>query len=113
VDQQRNLLRIMAWFPPRPTARYRLKQVLWGLARVDFDDPRPAIYAVNTAGYGLLLFRTATREEADVQLDTVGRELDGIGLAAFCERYRIPMTFVESLEPPDQFKGLRRFRPML
>jgi hypothetical protein len=103
----------MAWFPPRPTARYRLKQVLWAFVRVDLDDPKPAIYAVNPAGYGLLLFRTATYEEADVQLDLVGRELHGMGLAAFCERYRIPMTFVESLEPSDQFKGLRRFRPML
>jgi hypothetical protein len=87
--------------------------VLWALLRVNLDDPKPAIYAVNPAGYGLLLFRTATREEADVQLDMVGRELDGVGLAAFCDRYRIPMTFVESLEPPDQFKRLRRFRPML
>ena len=90
-----------------------MKQVLWALAHVDVDNPKPAIYAVNPAGYGLLLFRTATREEAEVQLDIVGRELDGIGLTTFCERYRIPMTFVESLEPPDQFKGLRRFRPML
>src|SRR5215831_5008377 len=107
------LLRIMGWFPPPVTARYRVRQVLWALVRVNLDEPKPAIYAVNPAGYGMLLFRAATREEADVNLDLVGRELEALGLESFCDRYRIPLTFVESLEPPDQLKGLRRFRPLL
>jgi hypothetical protein len=103
----------MGWFPPPVTSRYKVRQFLWALVRVNLDDPKPAIYAVNPAGYGLLLFRTDTTEEAEVKLDLVGRELDAIGLEPFCERYRIPMTFVESLEPPKQLKGLRRFRPMM
>ena len=74
----------MAWVPPPVTARHRLR-----------------------------LFQTDTTKGADVKLDLVGRELADLGLESFCERYRIPMTFVESLEPPDQFKGLRRFRRML
>lgn len=107
------LLRIMGWFPPPVTARYKLRQLLWAFVRVNLDEPKPAIYAVNPAGFGLLLFRAGTTEEADVKLDLVGRELDAIGLEAFCERYRIPLTFVESLEPPKQLKGLRQFRPLL
>jgi hypothetical protein len=107
------LLRIMGWFPPPVTARYRLRQILWAFVRVNLDEPKPAIYAVNPAGYGMLLFRTSTPEEADVKLDLVGRELQGLGLESFCERYRIPLAFVESLDPPNQGKGLRSFRPLL
>ncbi len=107
------LLRIMAWYPPPVTARFKLRQLLWAFIRVDLEEPQPAIYAVNPAGYGMRLFQTRTTDEADTKLDLVGRELHGLGLEAFCERYRIPLTFVESLEPPNHLKGLRRFGPLL
>jgi hypothetical protein len=113
MESQPPLLRIMGWFPPPVTPRYKVRQLLWAFVRVQLDDPKPAIYAVNPAGDGMLLFRTDTHEGAEVKLALVGRELDAIGLDAFCERYRIPLTFVEALEPPKQLKGLRRFRPMV
>jgi hypothetical protein len=107
------LLRILAAYPPAPSPRYKLRQLLWGFFHVVLDDPKPAIYAVNPAGYGMLLFRTDTSAEADSKLESVGRELGDLGLEAWCERYHVPLSFVESLEPSKQVRGLRRFRPLL
>ena len=44
------------------------------MIHVDQDDPRPAIFAVNLAGYGKLLFTTETAAEAKEKLDRVGGE---------------------------------------
>jgi hypothetical protein len=107
------LLRIMAWYPPSPIRSYRLRQLLLGLVRVEYADPKPAIYAVNPAGYGMRLFSTETAEEADEKLERVGRELHEVGISAWCERYQVSLAFIESLKPPKSISGLRRFQPLL
>jgi hypothetical protein len=107
------LLRIFTAFPPAPTWRQRARQVLWGVLHVIQDDPKPAIFAVNPAGYGKLLFTTATVAEANEKGERVARELDELGLQAWCERYRVPLSFVEALGPPEGVTGLRRFQPLL
>jgi hypothetical protein len=107
------LIRIYATFPPPPTWRDRVRQVAWGVIRINQSDPKPAIFAVNPAGYGKLLFTTPTEAEAKEKLERVGRELDKLGLEAWCERYRVPLSFVEALEPPASLTGLQRFRPLL
>lgn len=103
----------MAWYPPRPNKRHHLRQLLWGLAHVQYQDPKPAIYAVNPAGYGMRLFSTESAAEADEKLQRVGSELGTLGLAAWCDQYGVPLAFIESLEPPASVTGLRRFQPLL
>jgi hypothetical protein len=80
---------------------------------VEYSDPKPEIYAVNRAGYGLRLFSTQTAREADEKLERVGRELASLGIEAWCDRYGVPLTFIEALEPPESMTGLRRFQPLL
>jgi hypothetical protein len=107
------LIRVLATFPPPLSRRDKLRQLLWGVFRVVLADPKPAIFAVNAAGYGMLLFHAETTEEENSKLERVGAELDALGPEAWCERYRVPLSFVESLEPPKQKTGIRRFQPLL
>ena len=43
-------------------------------------------------------------------LRAVGNELQELGLQAWCERYRVPLSFVEALDPPEGITGLQRFQ---
>ena len=80
-------------------------------AALDADDPDHERCAGLLADSDeLLVIPSAVLAELDCWVRKVA---SADAWLSFCERYRIPMTFVESLEPPDQFKGLRRFRPML
>jgi hypothetical protein len=107
------LIRIYAAIPPAPTWRRRVRQVLWALIHVDQGEQKPVILAVNPAGYARALFMTETVAEANEKLERVGNELEELGVQAWCERYRVPLTFVEALEPPEMVTGIRRFEPLL
>jgi hypothetical protein len=84
------------------------------MVRVVQGDPKPTLYAVNPAGWGKRLFVASTCDEAYAKRDRLERELGILGMKEWCERYSVPLSFVEALNPPDDVRrGLRRFDPLL
>ena len=105
-------LRILAWAPPEPGRREKLRQLVWGLLHI-VSEARPGVYAVNQAGWGKRLFTTSSYAEAQQKGHRVHAELQDLDFGTWCERYRVEPGFVDCVERPERVRGLRRFRPLL
>ena len=105
-------LRILAWAPPAPGRREKLRQFAWGLLHI-VSEARPGVYAVNRAGWGLRLFTTGSYPEAQEKGHRVHSELQNLDLGTWCEKYGIEPGFVDCVERPERVRGLRRFHPLL
>jgi len=83
---------------------------LAAVIRVQLSEPRPAMFLINSAGVPHYLFGVATEAEAAAKLARLEDELDVMGVAAFLERYHVPGSFLEQLEP---HRRRSRLEPML
>ena len=104
-------LRVALAVPPRPSRRYRVRQVLWAVMHVQLSEPKPGVFVVNRAGVPRLLFTAPTEAEADTKARAAGIELGSLGVEGFCDRYRVPLDFLDATEFPR--RRIPQLRPLL
>jgi hypothetical protein len=103
-------LRVVFTLPRPPSARYRMRQVLLALARIQLSEPEPGVFVLNRSGVPRRLFAVPNRQEVERKARTVGEELESVGVTAFCVRYRIGSDFLAATEMPR--KRLPQLHPL-
>jgi hypothetical protein len=104
-------LRVALAVPPRASRRFRVRQVLWAVMHVQLSEPEPGVFVVNRAGVPRLLFSVKTEHEADARARSVAVELGSLGVERFCERYRVPLDFLDATDIPHH--RIPQLRPLL
>ena len=76
-----------------PRAKTLFSKLVMGYFKADWKYDRSTILAVNRRGKTRVLFYEDHAEEAGAKRQRVEDELRDLGLAAWCERYAVPMSF--------------------
>jgi hypothetical protein len=77
-----------------PKANRGAAGLLMGLLKLDTRLDRATLLVVNGKGKSRVLFYEDHPEEADAKRQRVEDELRDLGLADWCERYDVPISFV-------------------
>jgi hypothetical protein len=104
-------LRVVFATPPRVSAKYRVRQVLWALLHVQMSEPKPGVFVLNRAGVPYRLFSVASNADAETRARATAADLQELGVSAFCERYHVADDFLNAVEIPR--KRLPQLHPLL
>jgi hypothetical protein len=81
-------------------------KIKWGTYFQDLMKPKfgggfesysgrgPSVVAQNSAGEQRVVAVTKTMDEAEQRAEVIEQEFKGLGVAAWCERYDVPESFV-------------------
>jgi hypothetical protein len=103
-------LRVVFTRPQKPSARFRVRQVLMGVAHIQVSEPKPGVFVLNRAGVPRRLFRVDNVTDVEARARSVANELKSLGTDPFRERYRIPHEFLDATELPR--KRLPQLHPL-
>jgi hypothetical protein len=93
-------LRVVYTVPRRPSWRFRIRQVLYALVRIQVSESKPSIYVLNRADVPRRLFTVPDCNDVQERAREVAADLELLGLIAFCDRYRVPSEFLDATEVP-------------
>ena len=95
----------------RPSARFRVRQILWAFVRVQVSEPKPAVFVVNRSGVPRLLFVVPDELDVEAKARAVAVDLESLDIDSFCDRYRLPPGFLSVKELPR--RRVPELRPLL
>ena len=104
-------IRIVYAVPPPPDWRYRVRQILHVLVKIQLSELRPSLFVFNRAGVSYFLFSVQNEAEAREKATRLDGELDSLSLEKFLARYQIPSEFVDAIEPLPRRRN--RIQPLL
>jgi hypothetical protein len=104
-------IRIAYRVPRSVPWQYRVRQVLWGMIRVQLREPRPQLFLINAHGVPRYLFDASTKDEAQSKFERLQSELATTDIETFLARYRVPLEFIDQTEWPKRMPG--RLEPLI
>jgi len=104
-------LRVVYATPPRVSAKFRVRQVLWALLHVQMSEPKPGVFVLNRAGVPYRLFSVTNNAEAEAKARATAADLQSLGVPVFCDGYHIAEGFLDAVTIPR--KRLPQLHPLL